>query len=113
MRSAYSGGGYNDMQLPELPGKKLFKNHDPDFIASRKKGLEAYMNALIQIELEAKKSIRTTALRDFLEISKLQVQPQHSNAQQSQWWAELTREERAQHRALAEEKRRQLEEEEA
>eukprot|EP00416_Gambierdiscus_australes_P039796 CAMPEP_0171099276 /NCGR_PEP_ID=MMETSP0766_2-20121228/51009_1 /TAXON_ID=439317 /ORGANISM="Gambierdiscus australes, Strain CAWD 149" /LENGTH=236 /DNA_ID=CAMNT_0011558857 /DNA_START=72 /DNA_END=779 /DNA_ORIENTATION=+ len=48
--------------LPPFPGKRLFGNQDPAFIASRQVGLQAYLEGVLQMEREN----RTPALQQFL-----------------------------------------------
>lgn len=48
--------------LPSFPGKRLFGNQDPAFIASRQVSLQQYLEGVLQIERE----VRTPALVQFL-----------------------------------------------
>lgn len=50
--------------LPAVPGKKLFGNQDPAFIAARQVGLQQYLEGVLQIE----RDVRTFALIQFLQI---------------------------------------------
>merc|ERR1719253_1349283 len=52
---------YGD-QLPPIPGKRYWFNQDPDFIVARQKGLETYVEGVLQMERE----IRTPSLQAFL-----------------------------------------------
>jgi len=48
--------------LPQFPGKRIFGNQDPTFVAERQAGLQAYLDAVLRIERE----IRTPFLLKFL-----------------------------------------------
>uniref|UniRef100_A0A7S4UBV6 PX domain-containing protein n=1 Tax=Alexandrium monilatum TaxID=311494 RepID=A0A7S4UBV6_9DINO len=48
--------------LPLFPGKRLFNNQDPSFVATRQAGLQNYLDSALQIEREP----RTPALRAFI-----------------------------------------------
>eukprot|EP00747_Dinoflagellata_sp_TGD_P169437 gnl/TRDRNA2_/TRDRNA2_198414_c0_seq1.p1 gnl/TRDRNA2_/TRDRNA2_198414_c0~~gnl/TRDRNA2_/TRDRNA2_198414_c0_seq1.p1 ORF type:complete len:254 (+),score=45.47 gnl/TRDRNA2_/TRDRNA2_198414_c0_seq1:134-895(+) len=50
--------------LPNMPGKRLFGNRDPNFIASRMHGLQQYFEGVLRLE----RDVRTPALQHFLQI---------------------------------------------
>merc|ERR1719343_943478 len=48
--------------LPAIPGKRLFGNQDPAFIAARQGGLQQYVEGVLQLE----RDVQTPALLQFL-----------------------------------------------
>ena len=50
--------------LPQIPGKRLWGNSDPDFVKERQEGLQRYMDNLLDMEPECS----TKFFRLFLEI---------------------------------------------
>lgn len=48
--------------LPPIPGKRLWGNQDPAFIAARQTGLQQYLEGVLQLE----RDVRTPALQQFL-----------------------------------------------
>merc|ERR1719343_965580 len=49
--------------LPMIPGKRLFGNQDPAFIAARQAGLQEYFNGVLRLEREVRQG---SALAQFL-----------------------------------------------
>merc|ERR1711933_632369 len=68
---------YSD-SLPPFPGKRLWGNQDPAFIASRQVALQQYLDGVLKLERE----VRTPALLQFLG-APLQ-HGEHNQAQQYQ-----------------------------
>lgn len=50
-------------QLPQFPGKRLFGNTDPAFVAARQAGLQLYLEGVLRLDPEA----QTPALSRFLQ----------------------------------------------
>eukprot|EP00743_Colponemidia_sp_Colp-15_P004312 GILK01004652.1.p1 GENE.GILK01004652.1~~GILK01004652.1.p1 ORF type:complete len:535 (+),score=60.10 GILK01004652.1:42-1646(+) len=54
------------VSLPALPGKTVFRSTSPEFVESRRRGLDAYLQSLIQ----QRDALASQELADFLELGK-------------------------------------------
>jgi len=54
---------------PTIPGKKVFGNHDMEFIKERQHGLEMYLNRTLEIVAKEKPFLLSTIIAEFLAVT--------------------------------------------